>query len=161
MAYFLKNLCGCVYSPKGDMMIFATFEDKNNNRYIKIFMNINKHYDMIFEEKYLPHHLSIIYHYTKAKSCIQKWKDKQYLKGTNISQKYDVLLTIDKIDNDITDAVQENIFEGITCNNLIHEVDIFVHDLYSNMMKMKFDYDCCIVIKPKIKQYVFPDYELY
>ena len=64
MAYILKNLCGCVYSSKGDMIIFATFEDKNNNRYIKIFMNINKHYDMIFEEKYIPHHLSIIYHYT-------------------------------------------------------------------------------------------------
>lgn len=161
MAYFLKNLCGCFYLSKGDTIIFCTFEDKNHNRYIKVFLNIGKHYDMIFEENSLPHHLSIIYHYVKAKSCIQKWKDKQYLKGINISQKYDVLLTIDSIDKNISDAVQENIFEGIICNNLIHEIDIFVHDLYSAMMKIKFDYDCLVVIQPKIKKYVFPDYELY
>lgn len=156
----MKNLCGCIYSSKGDTIIFVTFEDENNNRYIKVFINIYQKYDMVFNEHKLPHSLSIIYHYTKAKSCIEQWNGIRYLKGVNISQKYDVLLTIDSIYKGITDMVQENIFDGISCNNIIHYIDMFIFDLYTTMMQVKLNYDTKCLITRNAKQ-TKKEYDFY
>lgn len=159
--FTVKNLSGCVCSDNGNMIIFMTLQDPNNNRYIKICLNFAEHDDMIFTEHGMPHHISIIYHFCKARSSFKMWKGMYYLKGTHILQKCNVSLTLGDMKENIIGLVQHDIYDDKTLNNLSHEDDMFFLDIYNSMMKAKLDYDTSVMTKPKLTGYFFHEFHYF
>lgn len=156
--FTVKNLSGYVCSNKGDIIIFLTLQDSNDNRYIKICLNFVEHDDMIFTENGMPHHICIIYHFCKAKSYIDIWKGVNYLKGAHILQKCNVSLTLGDIDDNIIGRVHDDIYDNKTLNNLSHEQDMFFLDMYDSMMDAKLDYETSVMTKPKLTGLFFHEF---